>query len=482
MKLEQLQDLTNTKMTDDDVLAACKALWDIREKETERQVRNAIGETLLQGKDLAIQEEWRTFLYDGIGIFRNRLNYQRTQVPAAGKDSMAKVEFLKTELGFTDISVLTPLIEKAAEEDSPVAIHLITIHKLLDGKLSAEERVKVAKEAIGKTGALSYDLLALAQNINGQKDDYRKTLEEGAAKGNTRCALFAAKGCEERGEIAEALRYYELARFDEDPEAAFLYAMTFIGKKFGRVDNEKCVDLLIKAAFSGSSEAAAHLGKSYLWGLMYAEGKKDFSKAEFYLTMADELGHSDAGYFLGCLYDGDYTGAEDLIDRKKAAELWEKLAKKGHADSLASVGDYYYHGYAGYKKSLVMAAACYFEASKRGSAKAATEYAEMIRDDETPGTGEEMIRQFCRGLSSWADSDREQAKRELAECYEKGLKIQKEPDWAKIITNMKIVWMGSQKATYQDVIDKMNNLRKEYWTTHKAPVDEEEMKGWEDCD
>jgi TPR repeat protein len=371
MKLEQLQDLTNTKMTDDDVLAACKALWDIREKETERQVRNAIGETLLQGKDLAIQKEWRTFLYDGIGIFRNRLNYQRTQVPAAGKDSMAKVEFLKTELGFTDFSVLTPLIEKAAEEGSPVAIHLITIHKLLDGKLSAEERVKVAKEAIGKTGVLSYDLLALAQNINGQKDDYRKTLEEGAAKGNTRCALFAAKGCEERGEIAEALRYYELARFDEDPEAAFLYAMTFIGKKFGRVDNEKCVDLLIKAAFSGSSEAAAHLGKSYLWGLMYAEGKKDFSKAEFYLTMADELGHSDAGYFLGCLYDGDYTGAEDLIDRKKAAELWEKLTKKGHADSLASVGDYYYHGYAGYKKSLVMAAACYFEASKRGSAKAA---------------------------------------------------------------------------------------------------------------
>jgi hypothetical protein len=145
MKLEQLQDLTNTKMTDDDVLAACKALWDIREKETERQVRNAIGETLLQGKDLAIQEEWRTFLYDGIGIFRNRLNYQRTQVPAAGKDSMAKVEFLKTELGFTDFSVLTPLIEKAAEEGSPVAIHLITIHKLLDGKLSAEERVKVAE-------------------------------------------------------------------------------------------------------------------------------------------------------------------------------------------------------------------------------------------------------------------------------------------------------------------------------------------------
>jgi TPR repeat protein len=195
----------------------------------------------------------------------------------------------------------------------------------------------------------------LAQNINGQKDDYRKTLEEGGRQREHKVRFILRRRAVKSGErLQKPFVITKLARFDEDPEAAFLYAMDFHWQEvWAGSTTKKCVDLLIKAAFSGSSEAAAHLGKSYLWGLIVCRGqKRDFSKAEFYLTMADETWTFGRRIFPWVsLYDGDYTGAEDFIDRKKSGRnSGKKLAKKGHADSLASVGDYYYHGYAGYKK------------------------------------------------------------------------------------------------------------------------------------
>jgi serine/threonine-protein kinase len=79
----------------------------------------------------------------------------------------------------------------------------------------------------------------------------------------------------------------------------------------------------------------------YVLGRSYEMGRGvgvDYIKAERYFQMAAERGHTDAAYRLAYDFSHGLLGA---LDKEKAREIYEKLARNGHPLSIYAIGKYY---------------------------------------------------------------------------------------------------------------------------------------------
>lgn len=90
-------------------------------------------------------------------------------------------------------------------------------------------------------------------------------------------------------------------------------------------DSEKNIVWLKKASETGSIFAMRDLAVNYFYG---AGVPKNFQKSVEYLQKAVAKGSSDAEYFLGMLYIGNYK--EINLDQRSAYELFQSAAKKGN--------------------------------------------------------------------------------------------------------------------------------------------------------
>ncbi len=481
MKLEMLKDITFTDLTDEDLLPAFRVLWSLRDKNSAADMRQAMGNTIVEGKDLELSKEALNPVFNNIDQFRNRFAYEVTQVPPAGHRAMALVEFAEHSLEIP-YRFLTDMLMQAEREGSEEAVYALNALKVFSDDTKPEEKALSAQDAVNRIGwKKAGDLMVHADAF--AEVDPTDHIQKGAEAGNTYCCSLMAKRLESEDKDEEAIPYWEIARYSSDPDDAFYYAMTYIGNAYKRVDLERGEQLLVRAALAGSPEAAAHLGKSYLWGLMYAKDKVDFYKAEHYLKMADELGHYDAGYFLGCLYFGFYENEpKDLVNHEWAVPYWEKLAKRGYADALMQIGCFFYNGNVeGYKKNMELAATYFQQAAKGRSSRGALNYAEMVCDKDVDVSNRwAAIASFCIAMG---DDDLElanQAKKEFADYYRKGGYFNKDEEWADILDSYELKNGKDKEKNIKKVITDLKKMKAEYEKSHEKETEAKEEGEWGD--
>lgn len=472
MQLQMIREITFTDLTDDDLLVVAKVLWAITPNNLKGKLRPILKDALLQGADVDLPKELVQPLFENMKAFRDEFGYQRAQTKKQGDDLFAKFWFCRTRLDVSEDELLL-LLAAAADMGSHDALRLMIARGIYDDEVPAEDKVKSAERAVQTLGEKEgYDLIALAYLETENQEMYEKAVMHGAEVGNVECCYRAVEFCEKKKDYETAKRYFEIGRFSLQPDAWFEYALTFWRKDYGRVDEDYCIDLLQRAAMAGSDEAAAHLGKSFLWGVMYAEGKKDIVKAKFFLEMAERLGHHDAGYFVGCICDGFYENEpEEFIDHEEAMRHWEALAKRNHPDSLMQLGCAYYNGDHGYAKNKDLAWMYYREAASGHSQLGAAYYADMISDKEAPGSKDLAVFLFIEAISGYGKGDRDIAKKCFAGAYKSGKLFPKDEEWASIIEKFEVEWQGDLKSTCLWSYERLLKARQDHLLWHPEADD-----------
>ena len=467
MQLNMIREITFVDLNDDDVLPVSKVLWAITPNHLKGKLKPILRDALLNGKDLDLPKELVQPLFEKMELFRDEVGVQRAMKMTPEDDLFARFWFCRTRLDMSEDKLLIPLAA-CADAGNKAALRIMIAHCIYAEDVEPDDKVKSAMRALETLGPKDgYDLLALAYYETENAEMYEKTVMEGAEAGNVECCYQAVRFCEKKKDYESAKRYFEIGRFSLQPDAWFEYALTFWREDYGRRDIEYCQDLLRRAAFAGSDEAAAHLGKSYLWGVMYAEGKKDIVKAKFFLEMAERLGHHDAGYFVGCICDGFYENEpEEFIDHMEAMRHWEALAKKNHPDSLMQMGCAYYNGDHGFDKNRSLAWMYYRQAARGESQLGAAYYADMIADEEAPGTKDLAVLLFIQAMSGYGKGDRNIARECFAKAYTSGKLFDKDEEWAKFISEFEVEYQGDLNKTVVWVHGRLFVARLKYVKDH----------------
>jgi len=468
MMLNMIREISNIDLSDADVLTVAKVLWAIMPKSLKKDARPILFSTLVDGKDMDLPKELIEPLVENLEAFRHEIWYAQSQSDN-NDNPLSRYTFLRSRLQYSKTEAL-PLLEEAVRQGNPVAARIYYGEKVEDSNLkdfnakvsAAEELIKIVGEKEG------IDVLAKAYEFAGEEETYYRLIFRGADLGNTYCCWKAAMKCQKEQKYEQAAKYFEIGRFDHDPDAAFEYALTYWIKGYGRVQPEYAEDLMMRAAMAGSAEAAAHLGKSCLWASTYREGRgKDIAKAKYFLEMAESRGHYDAGYFVGCICDGLYENEpEEFIDHEEAMRHWEALAKRDHGDSLTQIGCAYYNGDHGYVKNLDLAWMYFREAATRYSSLGCAYFADMIAAKQAPGTKELAVYLFVEGMASYVQDDREIAKQCLSDAYTYGKKFPKDPEWSEFIKSFPIEYQGSFEKTFRWISEQLIAARIEHIRQH----------------
>ena len=467
MILDMIRDIAHLDLDESDALDVSKALWALAGRDEEEKLRPIIYGTLVKGEDMPLDVPLLTFLLERLDTFRRTL--LECKEMGTPKDAYSAYMFLHLSLGYPREEIL-PLLEEAVAQGNKSAIRRYygdTIrdprNKDIPSKIEAAHRLV---EAIGERDAI--DLLAMAYENSEDQATYERLVFKGAEWGDPYCCWKAAMFCQGYRDYDAMGRYFEIGKFAEDPDASFEYALSFWVDDYRRGDAELTESLMMRAAMMGSAEAAAHLGKSCLWGFMYREGKeKDPIKALYYLEMADARGHHDAGYFVGGILDGWYEGVpEQVIDRERAMRYWEKLAKRGHGESLMQLGCAYYNGDHGYPKDLDKAWKCYLRSSIRGSLRGGAYYADMVACKEAPGTKEMALSLLVLGLCAYDGTDRSCARGSFTNAYTAGGLFPVDPEWAEYLKTFPIEYQGDTDKTRAWILQRLLPAREEHVKRH----------------
>ena len=472
MLLQELEDLVMMNLKDEDLYPVFRVLWSMRTKEIIDELRGVMTNTLIFRKNLLIKENVYDFILNRLKKFRFLLNLERNLAPEEGKRSYALVTFAHCYLDLT-YDMLRFWIKKAKEEGSEQAIFLLAKMTITNKEATPNTRKVAANTAIKELGLWkSGDLAVYADKESGLSSI--DSIQKGADAGNPLCCSYLAKELLNQKRYEGAIKYIEQAVYTGNPDDIYNYALTYIGEGFKRVDYKRGKELMIKAAYAGSANAAAHLGKCALWGEMYAEGKIDFYEAEKYLMMADKFGHMDAGYFLGSLYFGHIKDTPTgLINKEIGVSYWEKLAKKNQSDSLLELGCLHYNGdMPGYEKDELSAAAYFRRAGDHGSCRGALYYAEMITEKEIEVSDHAiLIKYLLIAMSSSSPETAKEAKDYLVHLYREGNYLKKDEDWANIIENYSLPIGKKIETNHNQILDDFDALHKKFKEEHKRELD-----------
>lgn len=200
-------------------------------------------------------------------------------------------------------------------------------------------------------------------------------------------------------DIAPIISWYENAAANKDPDATYHLAMCYETGRGVEASIEKAIDLYISAANLGNADAMYRLGELYEGELCVSQGAEELSvswykaaadfghegakrrleeiERESYLTLspvkraaalyrdgmaamdasqadgpdvrkaarcflhAAQIGHIDAMYEMGKLYD---KGPDFPIDPEKAAKYYRDAAERGHVAAMTALGELYENG------------------------------------------------------------------------------------------------------------------------------------------
>lgn len=471
MILQELEDLVMMGLTDDDLYPAYRALWGMRTVDVASDLRSEMLATLVfRKKVFSLKGNIEKFIKQNYRLYRELLTMERNLAPEEGKRSYALVYFASTSLGFT-LEWLFYWLKKAKEEGSKKAEILLSGMYDINEKVSNGQIEKLSDKTIKNLKYWEAGSLALYADEENNHSLIAK-YKRGADDGNPYCAAYLIKELEKQGKHLEALKYYELSLQTNNPDDLFNYALTYIGSIYQRVDYKRGKGLLIKAANAGSAEAAAHLGKSALWGNMYYEEKANFLDAEKYLTLADKLNHDDAGYFLGSMYFGYYDPPISFIDKEKAVAIFERLAMRNQPDALMEIGCLYYNGdVPGYPKEPLTADSYFKRAADHGSIKGAFYYASMIAKNEITNNDHAVpIKYLLRAMSGYSETA-DDAKECLVDLYREGTYFKKDEDWANIIENYTLPKGKSSTDNHRKILHDFELMYKDFKEKYHRELD-----------
>lgn len=280
------------------------------------------------------------------------------------------------------------LIQKAAEQNEPSAMHLLGMEYYYYGMNHPLDAVK------------GFDWLKKAANAGY----FPANLETGT--------IYLGKD-----DTTNAIRYYTIADdlgwdhrayvvyYDKYYESLLRDADVILGNYF--YDNEKSskdINAAIKywshAAYFGHGEAAYHVGFRLLEG---TEVEQDLKLGVTYMEMAARLGNPEAqAYYGDCYMNG--VGVER--DSLKAIEWWKKAGEAGHAGSQYCLACKYY---------------------------CANDNDSTIYWGEKSGCRDSSVIQYCVGMAYFSKDNTEEAKN----WWEKAAE-QNQPDACWWLSNL--VW------------------------------------------
>ncbi len=436
MKFDWLSNITFQMMEDEDDIVVAEALWEVMPERFKGELRKQLIATLKDGKPLQMEQAAVSYLRDNIALFRKEFHYYETLLPERGARAMSRFAFLSERLGIQG-EPLTKTVQQGVEEHNTQAIMLYAENVCLTQAYPTQKRVGIAKATIETLGEeRAARCLVFAYDEDLERSD--RAILSGMRKGNPDCAFWAIS----RGlikDVKERKRVWEKAKYATDSNAWFEYGLTYWDEEYGRRDALQCAHILSDAANAGSAKAAMHLGRSFLYGLNYAEGRPDFFIAERFLSIADSLGDPDAAYCLAEIYYGVGKGTpKELIDKPRAMRIYERYAAKGHPGALAKIGRSYRHGRNGYAVNIDLAAAYLLEAAKRHSALGCIEYADMIMKCDILGNVLFAHALFIDGMAASKQWQRLLARKTYAAAYRAGLTVPPDEEWADIIESLEL--------------------------------------------
>lgn len=155
---------------------------------------------------------------------------------------------------------------------------------------------------------------------------YRKYARSGSPQAQMVLAGMYYSGYGVERSSKKSLHWYRQAGRQTNMAFAKLRAgLLFLYDKDIEQNVDKGLELLEKAADSGSAEAARRVADVYIQGKLVPQ---NMQKAEKWLLVASDLGDHNSQYTLGLVYEAGVLGEKQ---QQKAIELYTKAAKKNNA-------------------------------------------------------------------------------------------------------------------------------------------------------
>lgn len=394
------------RVLDNRILTEIGRLYDdISNQEEQNRFWSRLKKTIMY--DYGFREEWCDIVIESFVDALNSVEPAKLFQKAEKGDINALIrlyEILPRLCKETEREQLFRLLEKAAEQGNDEAQYILAkMYRYGKGTEKNERKAlewyeKAAEQgnsdaqfdlgSIYRTGN-SVGLRAIEKNNEKSVTWYKKAAELGSAKAQRVLGNMYMKGERIEKDYKKAMEWYIKAAEGEDEYIArecqaWIGYMYYSGKGAEKNAEEalewykKSVDGYDGLLFGG----VIHSVIVY----MYEEGetKRDIKKALELYERAAEKGHAQVQINVAQLYDGidDYmnttTTLRKVIDRdpKKAMEWLKKAAAQGDVVALSTIGDKYYFGI-GVEKDYAMAFLFCEKAAEKGSFSDLMRLAEM---------------------------------------------------------------------------------------------------------
>ncbi len=338
--------------------------------------------------DPRAQARYGRLLLDGLGVPKNKIEALRLLQAAADADDPEAEVWLSLAVR-TGRGGLTPdpvraaaLLERAARQDYPVAIHDLGTLYLVG--LGVPRDVARALDYLHRSAALglpaSFDQLGRLYWSGGEvpRDHalavtwLRKGAEAGVPSSQAMLAEALWAGDGTAPDHTEALRWFRAAAGQGDPAAMTRLGVILINGAGVPRDVGQGMDLLRAAAAKGDANAAENLARVYWYGGPEA---KDHAQALPWLRVAAAKGSPWAENTLGvALFTGDSVGR----DQAGAVAWFRRAADKNLAAAQFNLAEAY-RGGLGLGRDEVQAYAWHIVAASHADAKDQAKF-EQSRD------------------------------------------------------------------------------------------------------
>ena len=218
---------------------------------------------------------------------------------------------------------LEEIIRYAEEGSADFKYLLATKYRNGDGVEMDKARAAVMYRELADQGDsyAQYDLAFMLDNGEGIPQDRaesEKYFRLAADQGDSDACLCYGGILFERGEYADAERYFLTAAMKGDVKAEYNIGLLYLGEYLGEPDRDKALEWFETAADEGFVPAESMVGSLYL-------ESNDLKRAERYIRSAAEHGEPTAQYNLGALgLSGQLT-----MDYAEAVEWLTKAASNG---------------------------------------------------------------------------------------------------------------------------------------------------------
>ena len=271
-----------------------------------------------------------------------------------------------------------------------------------------------------------------------------------------------------------------------------LYSLSVLAQEFR---TESFSEALLQKAEAGDAISQLTVGASYYEG---SGIQKDYSKAAHWYKKAAEQGNAWAEYFLaGCYINGEgveknqkeaiywllaasksglvpaqnnlaliYQNGEGVEKNPAEASIWlKKAADTGNGVASYNLAKNYEEGL-GVGKDLGLAVLYFEKALQNGVSEAKDELLRLKQAQKQAGSVDKDLK-YTDELLKRAESGDLKAQLDIAECYDKGLGVQKSTEkadyWFKKIqeqANQKVASINKTLEEVQKTADKINNSMK----------------------